>query len=159
MIGGVQLMISIPLLAVNFPANANMLVNNLLMIANFDIPYFNMDDILGPTLWNLGDDDSVLGDMTNDGALIGRLSELGYNTRYLSRFMGSVYIIMVGSICILLVIGLLQLCKKNKHLGKIESYLNKKFLWNFYISLVSQPTLELTISGYFNLKYGNLAKD
>jgi hypothetical protein len=59
MIGGVQLMINIPLLALKFPANAFLMTKNLLMIANFDVPYVNMDTIFGPVLWNLPDD-SVL---------------------------------------------------------------------------------------------------
>lgn len=84
MIGGIQLMISIPLFTINFPANSYIIVTNLNAIANFDIPHVNMLEILGPTLWDLGEDDSVLGDVPNNEAMIDALDLQGYNTRFVS---------------------------------------------------------------------------
>ena len=78
-------MISIPLFAINFPANSFVLVTQLVTITNFDIPHINMLDILGPTLWDLGVDDSVLGDVPNNDDLVGAFEEYGYNTRFVSE--------------------------------------------------------------------------
>ena len=78
--------------------------------------------------------------------------------------MGSVFIIFLGSAGILLVIGIMQPClfcnfSFKLKLLKIFDYLEKKFLWNYYIIFFAQPTLQTCLSGYLNLKYGVISKD
>ena len=55
-------MINLPLLGIDFPAIAMTIITSLLIIANFDLPYVDMDSIFGEELWNLGpaDLDTVL---------------------------------------------------------------------------------------------------
>lgn len=120
-------MINLPLLGIDFAANALMIMTNLLIVANFDIPFVNMDDIFGPDLWDLGNDDSVLTELPNSDLLQAGYNNLGYNTRYIVRFLGSVFIFFNISLIILTIIGLTKLYlkyfKKVAFIQKIHDYL------------------------------------
>jgi uncharacterized membrane protein YjjB (DUF3815 family) len=58
MINGMQFIIHLPALNVQIPGNAMMFIEKLLMIALFDIPYFNMETV--GFVFKLPDDDGIL---------------------------------------------------------------------------------------------------
>lgn len=60
MINGMQFIITLPALNVAFPSNTFLVINKILMVANFDIPYFAMSTI--PQAFPLPEEDSILGD-------------------------------------------------------------------------------------------------
>ena len=65
MINGLQLIVHMPLLNVNFPQNAFIIVSKIVMVACFDIPYLDINSIseaiFGPIL-DPPIEDSVLDD-------------------------------------------------------------------------------------------------
>jgi hypothetical protein len=83
MINGMQMMIHLSCTAVNFPANASVVVDKILMIAGFDIPFLNMDDIFGRMdAWNLGSNpDQFLNDLPHNTQLLSSLDMVGYSSR------------------------------------------------------------------------------
>ena len=108
MINGIQIIIYLPLLACAFPANALMIIDNILMIATFDIPYCDMDNIFGPDLWDYGDDSSILEELANNDLLLSGLNALGFSSRMISSNLGSMFIIMLISFVLLGVIAIVE---------------------------------------------------
>jgi len=58
MINGLQIMVHLPALNVNFPGNAWLVVEKVLVVATFDLPVVNMD-LFGPA-FPLPSDDNIL---------------------------------------------------------------------------------------------------
>jgi len=112
MINGIQIIIYLPLLAIQFPANALMFIDKILIVACFDIPYLNMEDIYGE-LWVAGDDASIFNDLPNNDLLTSGMDTLGFSTRMLSANLGSVFIFMTLSFAILAFIGVLELLSRS----------------------------------------------
>lgn len=158
-------MINLPLLAIDFPGIASTVMGGLLLITNFDFPYIDADNffgLFGEGFWDLGPDsmDTVLLDKPNSLLLQSGYDIMGYNTRYISRFLGSVFIVFMISIGILTTIFLTSLCKKKVPIAKkIHDALVHKFLWGFYIEMMSMPTIEYCLAGYMNLTYGSIGPD
>ena len=48
----------LPAINVNFPPNAFLVINKILLVASFDIPYINMQTV--SAIFPLPDDDSIL---------------------------------------------------------------------------------------------------
>jgi len=105
MINGIQIIIYLPLLAISFPANALIIVNEILQVATFDFPYINMEEMFGKDLWVAGDDVSILTDLPDNELLTSGMGSLGFKSRMLSENLGSVFIIMLLSFALLGVIG------------------------------------------------------
>ena len=102
MINGMQFIITLPALNVAFPSNTFLVVNKILMVATFDIPYVTMETI--PQVFNLPVEDDILGqdDLQNMKASLG---ELGYGSAYISNNLGSVYVIIFVTACALILQG------------------------------------------------------
>ena len=141
------------------------MIDKILIVANFDIPYLNMQDIFGD-LWDFGEDDSVLNDLKNNELVVGGFDAMGFSSRILSVNLGSVFIFMSLSFWLLLLIGLIEFfsqklihympCLQEGRKGhKIHAWLKKKFLWNYYIRLFFECILQMVIACWFNVKYGN----
>ena len=60
MINGMQFIIHLPALNVAFPANAFLIIDKILMVATFDIPYVEMSSV--GSVFTLPDDDAILTD-------------------------------------------------------------------------------------------------
>ena len=58
MINGLQMIMFLPAINVNFPPNAFLVINKILLVASFDIPYINMQTV--SAIFPLPDDDSIL---------------------------------------------------------------------------------------------------
>jgi len=85
------------------------------------------------------------------------LDQLSYGSRYMSRNLGSVYVIFVISFVILVFTFLFWVFSKccgcsERAFKKLET----KFLWNYYIRLVLEASLELSFCCIINIKYGNV---
>jgi hypothetical protein len=85
-----------------------MFIDKILIVACFDIPYLNMEDIYGE-LWVAGDDVSIFNDLPNNDLLTSGMDTLGFSTRMLSANLGSVFIFMTLSFALLAFIGVLEL--------------------------------------------------
>jgi hypothetical protein len=140
-------------------------IDKILIVANFDIPYLNMQDIFGD-LWDFGEDDSVLNDLKNNELVVGGFDAMGFSSRILSVNLGSVFIFMTLSFWLLLLIGVIEFfsqklihympCLQEGRKGhKIHAWLKKKFLWNYYIRLFFECILQMVIACWFNVEYGN----
>jgi hypothetical protein len=57
---------------------------------------------------------------------------------------------------ILVLIPLLTCSKSNSVLARWRKKLSTKFLWNFYITLILETTLELCFGSLFNIVYSQL---
>ena len=141
------------------------MIDKILIVANFDIPYLNMQDIFGD-LWDFGEDDSVLNDLKNNELVVGGFDAMGFSSRILSVNLGSVFIFMSLSFWLLFLIGLIEFfsqklihympCLQEGRKGhKIHAWLKKKFLWNYYIRLFFECILQMVIACWFNVEYGN----
>jgi hypothetical protein len=86
-----------------------MIIDKILIVACFDIPYLNMEEIYGEDLWVAGDDVSIFTDLPNNELLSSGMEALGFSSRMLSANLGSVFIIMTLSFALLGVIGFLEL--------------------------------------------------
>ena len=85
MINGMQVMVHLPSLAVNFPGNAMIVVEQILVIATFDIPYLDIET-LSFGYWALSEDDSIFSDLEGDQVdqMIESFDSLSYGSRYMS---------------------------------------------------------------------------
>jgi len=105
MINGMQILVHLPILNVEFPAVSFLVVSQIVSVATFDIPYVNMDDMFGKFI-KLSEDDGIFEDEDAIGRenLVEALDQLGYSSRYLARVMGSVYITIIVTIIALFLI-------------------------------------------------------
>jgi len=160
MINGMQIMVHLPALAVKFPANAFMVVEQILQIATFDFPYIDVETLSGG-FFAVSEDDAIFTDIPEEKALelSDSFDQLSYGSRYMSRNLGSVYILFIISFGILVLTFFFWMF--SKCCGCSERAFKKldgKFAWNFYIRLVLEASLELSFSCIINLKYGNVFK-
>ena len=65
MINSMQILVHMRIFNVQFPANANLVTKNIIMVATFDIPYVEVDFLLSP-IGQLSDDDAPI-DESEDG--------------------------------------------------------------------------------------------
>jgi hypothetical protein len=85
-----------------------MIIDKILIVACFDIPYLNMEDIYGD-LWEAGDDVSIFNDLPDNELVTSGMNALGFSSRMLSANLGSVFIFMTLSFGLLGFIGILEL--------------------------------------------------
>ena len=141
------------------------IVNEILQVATFDFPYINMEEMFGKDLWVAGDDVSILTDLPDNELLTSGMGSLGFESRMLSKNLGSVFIIMLLSFALLGVIGFIELLSKSGAFetftkpgnrgSRLLNYLKKKYLWNYYIRLFFESCLELIIATWLGIKYGH----
>ena len=60
MINGMQFIIHLPAINVSFPSNAFLIIEKILLVATFDIPYFNMSTL--KSIFPLPIEDDILMD-------------------------------------------------------------------------------------------------
>ena len=116
-----------------------------------------MKDILGDN-WMDVDEDDLLTDFEDSDLLKSSLNEVGYETRYLSHNLGSMFLIFLFAIFIMTLVVIMSCLRSNKRCLGWHEKLKKKFLWNFYIRLVSEATFELCFAGYLNLFYSGVVE-
>jgi len=145
MINGMNFILHIPALNIDFPSNAFVIIEKILMVATFDIPYLNMETI--GALYQLPDEDNIL--MEQDQSNIrASLGVLGYGSGYMSNNLGSVYIYMLVMIyCLFLSVVLERF--QHPILVSVNNKIKDYFMWNFVIRLVIEGYMELCFSIYF----------
>ena len=90
-----------PLFAIQFPDYVVEVLKEIIQIAIFDIPYVDSETIFGGWLIDLSEDDEIeITDETGESSeeLKSTFETIGYDSRYIDRTMGSVYVIIVGII-------------------------------------------------------------
>ena len=78
MINGLQMIMFLPAINVDFPSNAFLVINKILLVATFDIPYFNMATV--SKIFPLPVDDSIL-DAPDQSNLKSQLAVLGNSSQ------------------------------------------------------------------------------
>ena len=151
MINGMQFIIHLPAINVEFPSNAMVVVKKILLVATFDIPYVTMESL--PKVFPLPTDDDILirDDQQNIKA---SFDELGYGSAYSSNNLGSVYILalIIGFGLILSV--LLSCCTRFTFARWLHTKIKNALYWNFVIRFILEAALEISFCAYFNFYYG-----
>ena len=87
-----------PLFAIEFPDFVLLTLKEIIQIAIFDIPYLDADTLFGGWLVKLPEDDKLdIRDKAtgeHDADLVQTFETLGYESRFISRTMGSVFVIV-----------------------------------------------------------------
>jgi hypothetical protein len=152
MINGMQFIITLPAVNVNFPPNAFLVINKILMVATFDIPYVSMESL--PTAFPLPTDDEILPE-ENQQNVKSSLDELGYGSAYTSNNLGSMYVISFFTAIGLLTALVLDLFSRFTLASKLSAKIKEKLHWNFTIRLILEGALEIAFCVYINFKYGD----
>jgi len=138
MINGLQIFVHLPLLKTIFPANANLVMDELSSFATFDI--LPTDTYLG---WLLTFPDDYEDEVPQT------FVQSGYDSRYTVELLGSVFLFMLifTFVLVLLVflIVITYLCKCNR-LEKLKFKIKKWILWNPIFRLILEGCLEMAIS-------------
>jgi hypothetical protein len=82
----------LPAINVDFPSNAFLVINKILLVATFDIPYLNMETI--QKIFPLPVDDSIL-DAPDQTNLRSQLEVLGNSSQFMSNNLGSVFVMIL----------------------------------------------------------------
>ena len=110
----------LPAINVDFPSNAFLVINKILLVATFDIPYFNMATV--SKIVPLPVDDSIL-DAPDQSNLKSQLAVLGNSSQFMSNNLGSVFVMILMTSIALLITLLLEPFNRFHYLGKAGSWL------------------------------------
>jgi hypothetical protein len=149
MINGMQFIMNLPAINVDFPSNAFSVISKIMSVATFDIPKFNMETV--SKVFTLPDNDSIL-DEPDEVNLKNSFELLGYSSAYMSNNLGSVFVIILVT-SFLLSLSVILEAVRVPSVMKFNEKLKVKLHWNFVIRLVIEGYLELVFSVYFNLNY------
>lgn len=155
-------MICYPMLALSFPANASIVIGFLLSIANFDFPYVNAKTLFGAVgIWNLGENSSdLLQNIPNNDLLKNNLNGQGFDSKYFSEIMGSLFLAILLKTIGLILIPIMYICRNSSpKIAKMRLKLKKKLLWNFGILLVLEGLVPMLFGCYLNIAYSGLFPD
>jgi hypothetical protein len=78
MINGMQFIIHLPCLNVEFPQSAFEVIKKILMVATFDIPYLNMETV--KKVYKLPEEDSIF-DHPDQNNIRSNFEQLGYASK------------------------------------------------------------------------------
>jgi len=148
MINGLQLPVHFPALDVKFPETTEKVVEALLGIATFDIPYVNLKDMFGSWI-GLPEDH----DFTHEkSALVENLDSLDYSSRFASVNLGSIFIVFMTVPVVYSSITCLGVLKRfSPRIERLHVWGKDKFMWNWLIRLILEANLELTITAVMAL--------
>jgi hypothetical protein len=149
MINGMQFIMNLPAINVDFPSNAFSVISKIMAVATFDIPKFNMETV--SKVFTLPDNDSILDD-PDEVNLKNSFELLGYSSAYMSNNLGSVFVIILVTSFLLSLSAILEAVRHPK-VQNLNAKLKGKLHWNFVIRLVIEGYMGLVFSVYFNLKY------
>ena len=159
MINGLQLIVHLPAVNVNFPTNVMVVSEEILKVATFDIPFLdtqNITTLLNHTLGMpiLESPDSEV-PFEEQGDLAERIDQLGYGSSYLTTNLGTMFLMIVLTFlgfCSLIVLWPLN---KIKRINKLRVKLDRNLKWNFTIRLFLEGLLETTFSAFITLKFAS----
>lgn len=92
MINGMQFIIHIPALNVDFPSNAFVVIEKIIMVATFDIPYVTFETI--GFMFKLPVNGAAILTDPKESNIKASLEQLGYSSAYMSNNLGSVFVII-----------------------------------------------------------------
>ena len=132
-------MVKFPVLKqIRYPASAQIFNTQMIKIATFDFlsEFEEMGyDVLGYFL-ELPDESSV-GE---------NFIEVGYESIYFVRNLGTLFFVIFGYIAIFIFIGLLFVLKFSKHLERLRKKLKGIFMWNSVIRLLIEGYFEIVLA-------------
>jgi hypothetical protein len=152
MINGIQFIIHIPCINLDFPTNSFTVLKQLIAVATFELPSVNLQALKGK--WKVQEKE-VLTDLPRN--VVSSMDQLGYNDVNISNTMGTGYLIILGVILGLLIILVSLPCSRFKFCSKFSKWLRNKLLWNFVIRLLLEESLETTFSIVLTFKYGSFS--
>jgi len=131
-----------PIFDVKVPENAQVLISGLTDVATFDLPYINVVSIFGEKYFPNINDTFI--DEDGKEELIKRLEPVGYDSHYLAKILGSIYIFMLLTVVCLIIIVILEPIKKSVGIArKIQQKLIDFFCWNFIMRLLIETCIEI----------------
>jgi len=99
MINGIQFIVHIPCINLEFPTNAFLLLKQLIAVATFELPYMNAGALKGNLRIHKVE---VLTDVPSN--LVQSMDQLGYNDNNISDTMGTAYVITQATLLGLMLI-------------------------------------------------------
>ena len=161
MINGLQLIVHLPLVNVNFPQNAFIIVEKILSVATFDVPYVDLnslsDFVVGPEVLTPPIEDGILDDYPEGTEnLSEQLDELSYGSSYSTTNLGTMGFFLFATFTGFVVIVILIPFKKIRGVGKVKNKLDSKLKWNFTIRLFLEGMLEISFSAVITIRYVQL---
>jgi len=94
-----------PLFNISIPATSMILVQAVMGVATFDIPYLDVPSIFGEDVFS---DEIIFVDQNNTNPVfLQNLDDVGYGSHWMAPAMGSIYIFMMITLAALLLIVLL----------------------------------------------------
>ena len=150
-----------PLINVFFPQNAFIIVDKILMVATFDIPYLDLnqlsDFLFGPDLLTPPIEDSVLDDYPSGSEnLQEQLDELSYGSSYTTTNLGTMGFMLFVTFAGFCVLIILTPVAKIPGINKIKRKLDRKLKWNFTIRLLLEGLLEISFTTVITIRYVQL---
>jgi hypothetical protein len=128
-------------------------VEILLGIANFEFPYFNVDDALSwfEKLPSSGDA-SVEGEALDDTEFMDAINSFEFDSRLCSRALGTPYLISLFTNFVYFGILLSRPFHKCwKPVETLRIWLKKKFMWNYLLRYFIQTALDIYFVAALNL--------
>ena len=144
MINSMQILVHMGIFNVDFPANSKLVTNSIMMVATFDIPMVNVDDLV-PEDIGLPEEESPIPVTRKSARLINAMDGIGYDSRFFGRVMGSVYIFIIcTTIGLIFLLFSWAMRTKLRFAEKSYTKLKSAFVWNYIIRLIYECCLELT---------------
>ena len=139
-----QILVHLGIFNVDFPINAQIVNENIVTVATFEIPKLNVDDMFGSFI-SLPEDDAPIEKTKETAQLFDAMDSVGYGSRYFGRIMGALYItILLTTVCSVILLILTLFKSKFKAALTVHTKLKKALLWNFIIRLVYETCIELS---------------
>ena len=124
-------------------------------MATFDFPYINVQDIFGEN--QLRNSEEIMHDDKENADLLSDLSEIGYESHYMTVPLGSMYLLLVIITVVFVLISILTVVLKIPNvptcLFKVQQKLKKRFLWDLPLRTFIEAALELSFCCMLNIPY------
>lgn len=131
MVNGLQFIVILPLIPVQYSANAKIFLGNLINIANFDII---PTDLFYPYIFEFEETEPFNYEF----------EQLGFESIYLAEAMGTIFVLThLFVVCYVFVILFYFLRNTCSCAFRFSLWLNRKFLWNLLIIFIMEAYIEI----------------
>ena len=134
------MIVSTPLLNVQFPGNALQVYSVMITVATFDIL---PTDLFYPTLFPLPEDDHAYNDKFND---------LGFGSTYFVGNFGSALLGVLWVLICYMIYPIASCCTKSKCCVRYAKNLRGSLFWNGSILLIQEAYLDIMICCLINIR-------
>ena len=136
LINGLQLFVHIPLFKLSLPANAQVLINELITIATFDL--VEPELMIG---WIIGFPEEDENDL--DAAFV----ESGYESKYMVNLLGFGFVILTFILLVMIVLLIMHPLKKHsQRISKRLDDTSDSIFWGFWLRFIIEDSMIALIS-------------